>query len=329
MIEFIGKEDAISTMNKYSTDKEPFLFLTNFDQSRSIVLPLSEVSPDEIKYQVSGVGNTEYFPDSNQPAKKLDFKKLPVSFDTFKNAFDQVIDHIKYGNSFLTNLTFETPVETNMSLSEIFDRSNARYKIWLKDQFCCFSPEIFIRVKDNVISSYPMKGTIEASIPNAHDLILKDQKEQAEHVTIVDLIRNDLSMIADKVSVPDFRYIETIKTNQTDLLQVSSRISGEVRGNLFSKVGDLIFKMLPAGSISGAPKPQTMEIIRQAETHDRGFYTGVCGIFDGESLDSGVMIRFVEEREGRQYFKSGGGITYFSDPEKEYQEYISKIYLPL
>lgn len=329
MIEFIRKEDAISTMNKYSTDQEPFLFLINFDQSRSVVLPLKDISPHELKYQVSGVGNYQFSLDSNDTAKALDFKKHPVSYETFKQAFDKVVAHIQYGNSFLTNLTFETPIETNMSLSEIFNRSNARYKIWLKDHFCCFSPEIFIRVKGNVISSYPMKGTIEATVPGAHELILADEKERAEHVTIVDLIRNDLSMIAEKVTVPDFRYIETLRTNQADLLQVSSKISGKVRGNLLSKVGDLMFKLLPAGSISGAPKPQTVEIINEAETHDRGFYTGICGIFDGENLDSGVMIRFVEERGGKQYFKSGGGITYFSDPVKEYQEYISKIYLPL
>lgn len=313
-------------MNAYGADKVPFLFLINFDLSQSLVLPLKNVPSDQIRFQISGLRNFDPKKKRNQ---KLQFQKYPVSYRTFKTAFDKVIAQIKYGNSFLTNLTFETPISTNLSLLDIFEQSKAKYKIWLKDQFCCFSPEIFIRIKGNEISSYPMKGTIEASIPDAHSIILADRKEQAEHVTIVDLIRNDLSIIADKVNVPDFRYIETLQTNQADLLQVSSKISGQVKDKLLINIGDLVFSMLPAGSISGAPKPQTIAIINEVETHKRGFYTGICGVFDGENLDSGVMIRYVQQRDREYFFKSGGGITHFSDPKKEYREYISKVYLPI
>ena len=91
----------------------------------------------------------------------------------------------------------------------------------------------------------------------------------------------------------------------------------------------MLFGMLPAGSISGAPKRKTVEIIREAETYERGFYTGVMGYFDGETLDSAVMIRFLEQDGDRFIFKSGGGITFQSRARDEYEEMISKIYVPI
>ena len=87
--------------------------------------------------------------------------------------------------------------------------------------------------------------------------------------------------------------------------------------------------MLPAGSITGAPKQKTVKIIRETEGYDRGYYTGVFGIFDGRDLDSCVLIRFIENIEGQLVYKSGGGITFQSDPWKEYNEMIKKVYVPV
>ena len=93
---------------------------------------------------------------------------------------------------------------------------------------------------------------------------------------------------------------------------------------------DLFFRLLPAGSITGAPKKKTMEIIAEAETYERGFYTGVMGYFDGNSLDSAVMIRFLEQQaDGSLIFKSGGGITSQSDLTSEYNEMKQKVYVPI
>jgi para-aminobenzoate synthetase component 1 len=86
---------------------------------------------------------------------------------------------------------------------------------------------------------------------------------------------------------------------------------------------------LPAGSITGAPKAKTVEIIKQTENYTRGFYTGIFGYFDGVNLDSAVMIRFIENENGRLFFKSGGGITSMSEVQKEYEELIQKIYVPI
>ena len=91
---------------------------------------------------------------------------------------------------------------------------------------------------------------------------------------------------------------------------------------------DILFKLLPAGSISGAPKQKTLEIIDGVEIKDRGFYTGVFGLFDGKNVDSGVSIRFIEKENGKFWYRSGGGITALSSAEKEYQELIDKIHVP-
>jgi para-aminobenzoate synthetase component 1 len=111
-------------------------------------------------------------------------------------------------------------------------------------------------------------------------------------------------------------------------LQVSSQISGDLDYDYFSGLGDIFEKLLPAGSISGAPKKKTVEIIRKAETYDRGYYTGICGYYDGKNLDSGVMIRFIEDINGEFYYKSGGGITVNSNIWDEYNEMIDKVYVP-
>jgi para-aminobenzoate synthetase component 1 len=105
-------------------------------------------------------------------------------------------------------------------------------------------------------------------------------------------------------------------------------ITGVLPHDYSSHIGDILYRILPAGSVTGAPKKRTVEIIREAETYKRGYYTGIMGYFDGINLDSGVMIRFIEETPSGKIFKSGGGITYQSNANDEYQEMIDKVYVP-
>jgi len=241
----------------------------------------------------------------------------------------QVMKEIQYGNSFLLNLTYPSQIETELSLQQIFDHSLAPYKLLIKDQFTCFSPESFIKITDGIISSYPMKGTIDASMDQAEQQILNDPKELAEHYTIVDLIRNDLSQVAKKVTVEQFRYLDRIHTNGKELLQVSSKITGQLPEDYLQNLGDLIYKLLPAGSISGAPKQKTLEIIAKAEIVPRKYYTGIIGLFDGKNLDCGVMIRAISKQNDKMWYHSGGGITHMSTLDEEYNELIDKIYVPI
>lgn len=309
-------------MNEYGKDGKPFFFIFDFELENPCVFLLDELIKENIFLKIKKKN-----PDKYQ--KKILLTKKPIEFSLYKNSFDFVVNQISKGNSYLLNLTFPTEIETNLTLEEIFVHSTAKYKLLYKDQFVVFSPETFVKIEDGIISSYPMKGTIDASLPNAEEAILNDEKEFAEHVTIVDLIRNDLSIISKNVRVEKFRYVEKIITNQKELLQVSSKIVGELEKDYNERIGDIIYAMLPAGSISGAPKKKTIEIIQRAEKGKRGFYTGVFGIFDGKNLDSAVMIRFIEKTKDKLFFRSGGGITFMSNLENEYQELIDKIYVPI
>ncbi|WP_300700947.1 aminodeoxychorismate synthase component I, partial [uncultured Phocaeicola sp.] len=217
----------------------------------------------------------------------------------------------------------------NLTLEDVFRHSKALYKLWLKDRLVCFSPEIFVRIEDGKIKSFPMKGTIDATLSDAAKQLMDDPKEAAEHATIVDLIRNDLSMVAERVSVARYRYCDRLETNKGPIFQTSSEICGILPDDYPSHIGDIIFCLLPAGSITGAPKPKTMAIIEEAEKYERGFYTGIMGYCDGKTLDSAVMIRFLEQEKGKLYYKAGGGITSKSDLQSEYNEMIQKIYVPI
>ncbi len=321
------KEEAIVRMNNLGSLHIPFLFVIDFLMRAPIVLPLDEVDSRCIAFDIQGIRN---FTSVEPINRKIEFIQFPISYEHYIAAFENVVCHIREGNSYLLNLTFPTRIDSNLNLREIFFLSNAKYKLLIENQFVVFSPEPFVRICNGVISSHPMKGTIDASIENAQDIILNDEKELAEHTTIVDLIRNDLSMVATDIHVESFQYVERISTNRKDLLQLSSKISGTLPAEYHKHIGTILFTLLPAGSISGAPKKKTIEIILETEQYDRGYYTGVFGYFNGHLLDSGVMIRFIEKgEEGLLYYKSGGGITAMSKPEQEYQELIDKVYVPL
>ena len=144
---------------------------------------------------------------------------------------------------------------------------------------------------------------------------------------IVDLLRNDLGIVANDIKVDKFRYIDKISAGEKELLQVSSKISGYVGPLWKERLGEIIKALLPAGSISGTPKKSTVKIIEETEAYERGYFTGVFGIFDGNTFDSAVMIRFIEKYDDTYIYKSGGGITIESDAKSEYQEMIDKVYI--
>jgi para-aminobenzoate synthetase component 1 len=314
----------IEQMNQLGKDGKPFAFLIDFDFEKPLIFDLKDSS--RILWATPKRSN---FIPEEKFRREVEWEIDPINFDRYERAFSEVQHHIHNGDTYLLNLTMPSQVKTNLSPEEIFHLSTAPYKIWLKDEFVCFSPEIFVRINNGIISSYPMKGTIDANLENARNLLLNDEKEVAEHHTIVDLIRNDLSMVASNVQVERLMYIDRITTNRGDLLQMSSEISGKLPQNYSSQIGTIISKMLPAGSICGAPKPKTVEIIHKVEKYERGYYTGIFGVFDGRNLDSCVLIRYLEQNGEELIFKSGGGITFMSDCQTEYNELIRKVYVPI
>jgi len=322
-----GVKDIIKEMNKFGKNRIPFLFIINFDMTKAAVYCMPDALKNSVLFNVNGLSNDTT--NQNDNSGKMYFEKKPPSYSIYKTAFEKARREIAMGNTYLINLTFKTRIQTSPGLREIYNRVVAKYKLLYKDEFVVFSPETFVSITQNSISSFPMKGTIDAGLPDAEARLLSDPKEKAEHNTIVDLIRNDLSMVSKNVRVEKFRYIERIKTHEKDLLQTSTRISGDLDSIWNERIGDILFTLLPAGSVTGAPKARTVEIIRDTENYDRGFYTGIFGFFDGSNLDSAVMIRFIEKTSDGMFFKSGGGITCFSDCRSEYQELIDKVYLPV
>ncbi len=318
----MNKNLAEQKMNRLGEQQIPFLFIIDFEMNNNIVIPLSDLPQHNIRYSINE--NNAY---SVPLGKELIFNTYPISFKEYSKIFASVQSEIRKGNSYLLNLTAQTPIYTNLSLSEIYKYSKAKYKLYFDDKFVVFSPETFVTIKHGKIYSYPMKGTIDADLPNAEQIILSDLKEAAEHATIVDLIRNDLGIIAKNIKVEKYRFISKLTTNKGNLLQVSSEISGCLSSDYSQSIGSLLFKLLPAGSISGAPKEKTVEIITNNENYSRNYYTGIFGIFDGKNLDSAVMIRFIEKNGSQMLFKSGGGITINSNVHNEYQELIQKVYL--
>ena len=358
------KQEIIDKINQLASQDEPFLFVINYQGDKAFIRLLSDINPEECLFDFEGRGNLSHAWKEAWKEEILEttWQIEPPLYEDYERSFNIVKSNIMAGNSYLTNLTCRVPVSCNLSLEDIFHRAKGKYKLLLRRKrnftpFVCFSPETFVRIKGGRIYSYPMKGTLDASLPNAEKQLMEDRKEAAEHATIVDLIRNDLSRVAENVRVDKYRYIDVLHTNKGDILQTSSEISGRLPEDYPHHLGEILDAQLPAGSITGAPKDKTMQIIQEAEGYDRGFYTGIMGIYDQGELNSAVMIRFIEEEtspvdfetdgeknfkakegkasEGKEpkasrelYFKAGGGITSKSDCQREYEEVIQKIYLP-
>ncbi len=321
-----SQEEGKKWMNALGRQAIPFFFLIDFDKKAPIVVPLSSLDKKDLRFNIEGFSNQKesIYDYSND----IVFAKEKITKSDYRIAFDKVMQQIYYGNSYLSNLTFSTRIMTNLSLSEIYDAANAPYKLWVKDHFVVFSPEPFVTIQDRRISTFPMKGTIDANLPNAKALLENNPKEISEHATIVDLLRNDLSQVAKEVRVRRYRYFDKVDTINGKLWQTSSEIEGKLPTDYQNHLGDILFQLLPAGSICGAPKRKTLEIIRSVEIHNRGYYTGVFGVFDGVRLRSAVAIRFIEQIGEQLVFKSGGGITCQSQLDEEYDELNQKIYLP-
>ena len=324
---FYNREEARQRMNNLAMQGVPFLFIIDYEGKHAVVDPEHEVDANELRYCFNGKGN------ATQTAKPtngdIEWRIEPPTEAEYQHSFNIVRNAMLAGNSYLANLTCRIGLRTNLSLTDLYNAAEARYRLWMKDKLVCFSPETFVKIAQGEISSYPMKGTAEDLSPSSAELLLANEKEAAEHATIVDLIRNDLSMVAYDVHVERYRYVERLNTHRGPLLQTSSEIRGRLMPHLMQRPGDVIFSQLPAGSITGAPKKKTVEIIAEAENYHRDFYTGVMGRWDNGELDSAVMIRFIDQCHGKLFFKAGGGITAKSNWKDEYHEVIEKVYAPI
>lgn len=313
-------QNIFTKMNELSSQKIPHLFIIDYLKENGVVAPLAEI-PESIRFEIN--------PTKTNPQKKVALTKHPIPFEQYKEQFDLLHKAFRSSDLSQINLTAATPVDLDLTLEEIYKLTHAKYKILWKDKFVCFSPETFVKIKDGKIYAHPMKGTINADVKDAEQQILADPKELHEHRMVVNMLMDRFREVAQNVDLNKFRYIDKVMTGTHSILQTSSEITGELSDDFQQKLGDLFNHLLPADSICGVPKNKAVEWIQKTENYNRGFYTGIFGVFDGENTDSAVLIRFVEKTANGLVFKSGGGITEESKVENEYNELIAKVYVPV
>jgi aminodeoxychorismate synthase component I len=247
----------------------------------------------------------------------------------YKESIRKIKTALSNGDSYQINFTqpkkFEitdNPLDIYLSIREM---ARPHYGMYLnqKDfQILSFSPEQFFRTKNRKIESFPMKGTR----PRSNDLIMDERlaaelfqsvKDRAEHLMIVDLIRNDLGKICDydSVKVDDLYGIQSFKT----VHQMVSRVYGQLQNSITES--DIIRALFPGGSITGAPKEKSMKIIDTLEGYQRGIYTGCLGyIQPNGDMDFNIAIRTMTIQNEKAVYPVGGGIVWDSDSLEEWQE---------
>ncbi len=324
----MGQDEARKAINCLGAGSEPFLFVTDYEAKAWHVGQLRDIDPRSCLYAIGDYTNA-----TSAPHAKPTITAHPPKFDDYAKAFDTVMCGLRRGDSFLTNLTWAVDVNLNGSLTNVFHASRAPFRLFMQPlggcPFVCFSPEPFVSIdRHDTMRSYPMKGTAKADSQDSLTTLMNDAKEAAEHATIVDLIRNDMSQHCAQVRVERYRYAELIETSHGPIWQTSSAIAGQLQDGYRSHMGDILISMLPAGSITGAPKRKTVEIIDKAEPCGRGYYTGVMGICHEGRMTSAVMIRFISQEAGGGFrYHAGGGITARSNVRSEFEEVLTKVYL--
>ena len=251
----------------------------------------------------------------------------------YLNAVDKIREYIKAGDIYQANMTQRFECKTQASPYELYAKLRsvnpapfASFIDFGDGHIVSSSPERFIRIKDRLIETRPIKGTCprgktqEEDIINKHNL-MSSEKDKAELLMIVDLERNDIGRISKpgSVKVTELFHLETYPT----VHHLVATVTGEMCDNI--DVVDCLKATFPGGSITGAPKIRAMEIIDELEPTARNIYTGSIGYigFNGD-VDLNIVIRTILCKGDKAYFQVGGGIVWDSNSEQEYQETLDK-----
>lgn len=273
-------------------------------------------------------------PARSDPAFSIEKNLRPaISESDYARKIDAIREYIRAGDTYQINFTdkisFDFAGSPLAMFSSLQEQQRASYSAYLNlgsTQILSFSPELFFRVDHGRIVTRPMKGTAPRGRNAAEDAaraewLRRDAKNRAENVMIVDLLRNDLGRICEFGSVRVDRLFD-IEKYET-LFQMTSTISGRLRPRM--RYHDIFRSIFPCGSITGAPKIRSMQLIRELEQGARGIYTGAIGFLSpsGEA-EFNVAIRTVVLESGRGHMGVGGGITYDSTAQDEYRECLLK-----
>ncbi len=271
-------------------------------------------------------------PNCSSYLKRMHFS---ITKDEYIRAINQIKRYISNGDTYQVNYTFKgffeylgDPIELYLALRA---QQAVSYSALLKlgDTWCLsLSPELFIRIKGDSIYSRPMKGTIGRGRYVAEDIeqaifLKNDPKNRAENVMIVDLLRNDIGKksLIGSVKVPELFLVERYET----LFQMTSKVEGRLPSKYY--FNDILRGLFPCGSVTGAPKIRTMEIIAELEKLPRQIYTGSVGFISPKKeavLNVAIRTIVINEQNQKADIGIGSGVTIDSDPESEYEECLLK-----
>lgn len=235
-----------------------------------------------------------------------------------------IIDQIKKGRLYQANLTAALSCTTHESSENLFahfqDFFRGQYKAFLplaNVNVLCFSPELFLQQENQMLTTKPIKGSLEQDKDFANNLI-KNTKEEAELSMIVDLLRNDLNSISDRHSSKVLAHREKMQ------LGYIQHTFSEIAVRSESGLSHIITKTFPGGSISGCPKIESLKVIREVENVKRQIYTGSIGWWQNNDFCLNIAIRSFIHHDENLYYHAGCGIVYDSTPESEWQEFLLK-----
>ncbi len=255
-----------------------------------------------------------------------------ITAKEYAQNFQKIIAHIRSGNFYQLNYTHALKGETTRPPREVFNAllndNIVSLAAYFEDQHWAIhslSPERFIKVKNGVIKTEPIKGTRPRGVGKEDERLVKEllesEKEQAELYMIIDLLRNDLGKVCETGSV------KVLEAKSVRRLSKVMHTYGVIEGRIKADIHPIeaLLSMCPGGSISGCPKKRAVEIINELENYQRGVYTGTVGFIhpDG-TMDFNIAIRTVVQEGNVLTLGVGGGITIDSNETEEYEETLAK-----
>ena len=247
---------------------------------------------------------------------------------------EKIKQYIREGHIFQTVLSQRWTIETKQTgfelykeLRELNPSPYLYYFNYGEFEVIGSSPEMIVKQQGSRVYTCPIAGTRRRGVDAEEDALLRDEllrdeKERAEHVMLVDLARNDMGRISEFGTVKVTQFMEV--QNYSHVMHIVSMVEGKKKGEFYPL--DLVSSFLPAGTLSGAPKIRAMEIIDELESVRRGLYGGATGYIDfSGDMDFCITIRTMIKKKNRVYLQAGAGIVADSVPENEYQECCNKV----
>ncbi|MBD7915685.1 aminodeoxychorismate synthase component I [Clostridium sp. Sa3CUN1] len=287
---------------------------------------------DEINFILNKISKCEHIEEVKVGEIKNNFISN-FNKEDYKNSIRKLKDYIVNGDVYIANMTQRFYTETNEESFEIYKKlrsiNKAPFSAFLNFndfQIISSSPERFIEINNKKVITRPIKGTRPRGKNKEEDLknsleLLNSEKDKAELLMVVDLERNDLSKVCKPHSV---KVTELFKLEEyATVFHLVSTVEGVLKESVSSV--KCIKECFPGGSITGTPKIRAMEIIEELEKLKRNIYTGAIGYFDFRgNADFNIAIRTIIKKDNKAYFGVGGGITYDSNEEDEYNETLDK-----